>query len=149
MARTHFPRTTPSQRRLLFETWQATGDIKHACQVSHVGRRTFYYWKPRFLAGGYPALHAFASQAPHHPRRTAPAVVAHVLALKQAQPEWGRRRLADELAKAHGWVPLVSPSTVKRILRAAGLWPAPAVPAKKGGRAARAAPPTSPAKPAT
>ena len=149
MTRTYFPRTTPSQRRLLCETWQATGDIAHAGQVAHVGRRTFYYWKPRFLAGGYPALQAFASQAPHHPRRTAPAVVAQVLALKQEQPEWGRRRLADELAKAHGWVPLVSPSTVKRILRAAGFWPAPAVPAKRGGQVARTAPPTSPAKPST
>ena len=149
MTRTYFPRTTPSQRRLLFETWQATGDLAHACQVAHVGRRTFYYWKSRFLAGGYPALQAFASQAPHHPRRTAPAVVAQVLALKQEQPDWGRRRLADELAKAHGWVPLVSPSTVKRILRAAGVEPAPAVPAKRGGHVARTAPPTSPAKPST
>jgi transposase len=149
MTRTYFPRTTPSQRRLLFETWQATGDIVHACQVAHVGRRTFYYWKPRFLAGGYPALQAFASQAPHHPRRTAPAVVAQVLALKQEHPEWGRRRLADELAKANGWVPLVSPSTVKRILRAAGVAPAPAVPAKRGGQVARTARPTSPAKPST
>ena len=147
MARTHFPRTTPSQRRLLFETWQATGDIVHACQVAHVGRRTFYYWKPRFLAGGYLALQQFASQVPHHPHRTAPAVVAQVIALRQAQPAWGKRRLAAELAKAHGWVPLVSPSTVQRILRAAGLLPEPAAPPKRGDRAARIARPTSPAKP--
>jgi transposase len=147
MARTHFPRTTPSQRRLLFETWEATGDVAHACQVAHVGQRTFYYWKPRFLAGGYPALQQFASQAPHHPHRTAPAVVAQVIALGHEQPAWGTRRLAAELTKAHGWVPLVSPSTVKRILRAAGLWPTPVTPAKRGGRPARTARPTSPAKP--
>ena len=42
MARTYFPLTTPSQRRLLFETWQATGDVEQACRVAHVGRRTFY-----------------------------------------------------------------------------------------------------------
>jgi hypothetical protein len=131
----------------LFETWQATGEIRHACQVAHGGRRTCYYGKPRFLTGGYPALQRVASQAPHHPHRTAPAVVAAVIALRQEQPAWGKRRLAAELAQAHGGVPLVSPSTVKRMRRAAGLWPAPAVPAKRGGRAARAAPPTSPAKP--
>ena len=149
MARPYFPLTTPSQRRLLFETWQATGDIEQACRVAHVGRRTFYYWKPRFLAEGYAGLERFASHVPHHPHQTAPAVVAQVIALKQAQPDWGKQRLADELAKAQGWVPLVCPNTVKRILRAASLWPEPAPTAKKGGQPARIAPPTSPVKPST
>ena len=149
MARTHFPRTTPSQRRLLFETWEASGDVEHACRVAHVGQRTFYYWKPRFLAAGYAGLEQFASHAPRQPRRTAPAVEAQVIALRQQQPSWGKQRLADELAKANGWVPLVSPGTVKRILRDARLWPEPAPPAKRGGRPARTAPPMSQAKPST
>lgn len=149
MARTHFPRTTPSQRRLLFETWQGTGDVEHACRVAHVGRRTFYYWKPRFLAEGYAGLERFASHAPQHPPRTAPAVEAQVIALRQQEPSWGKQRLADELAKANAWVPLVSPGTVKRILRDAGLWSERAPRAKRGGQAARTARPTSPAKPST
>jgi hypothetical protein len=146
MARTHYPRTTPSQRRLLFETWEATGEVERACRVAQVGRRTFYYWKPRFLAGGYAALERFASHTPHRPHRTAPAVEERVVALRRQQPAWGKRRLADELAKANGWVPLVSPGTVKRILRDAGLWPEPA-PAQRGGPAARTGRPMSPAKP--
>jgi hypothetical protein len=28
----------------------------------------------------------------------------------------GKQRIADELAKANGWVPIVNPNTVKRIL---------------------------------
>jgi hypothetical protein len=52
-------------------------------------------------------------------------VEERVIALRQEQPDWGKRRLADELAKANGWVPLVSPGTVRRILRDAGLWPGP------------------------
>jgi hypothetical protein len=52
VARTYFPLTTPSQRRRLFATWAATGDVEHACRVAHVGRRTFYYWKSRLLADG-------------------------------------------------------------------------------------------------
>jgi len=146
MARTHFPHTTPSQRRLLFATWEATGDVEEACRVAHMGRRTFYYWKPRFEAGGYPALERFASRAPRRPHRAAPAVEARVVALRREQPEWGRRRLADELARANGWVPLVSPGTVRRILREAGLWPEPAPP-QRGGPAARTGRPTSPARP--
>jgi hypothetical protein len=147
MARTYFPLTTPSQRRLLFETWQATGDVEQACRVAHVGRRTFYYWKPRFVAAGYAGLEQFASRAPQHPHQTPTAVVEQVIALRQQEPTWGKQRLADELAKANGWVPLVSPNTVKRILRTAGLWPAPAAPAKRGDQAARTGRQTSPARP--
>ncbi|HEY8741920.1 MAG TPA: helix-turn-helix domain-containing protein [Chloroflexota bacterium] len=129
----HFPLTTAQQRRLLFETWEATGSVAGACRTAHVGERTFYYWKARFREGGYGALEHFASSVPHQTRRTAAAVEHQVIGLHQQQPAWGKQRLADELAKGNGWVPLVSPNTVKRILRDAGLWETPAAPAKKGG----------------
>jgi transposase len=120
--RIHFPLTTAQQRHLLFETWEATGDIALACRTAHVGRSTFYVWKPRFTAGGYAALSQFASRAPKRTRRLADSIVAQVLALRHQHQGWGKQRLADELAKANGWVPLVSPNTVKRILQDAGLW---------------------------
>jgi len=56
--------------------------------------------------------------------------------MHSAHPGWGKRRLADELAKAQGWVPLVCPNTVKRILRDAGLWEGLTRPAKRGGHQA-------------
>ena len=130
--RIHFPLTTAHQRRLLFETWQATGDVKLACRTAHVGRSTFYTWKPRFQAGGYAALEQFASRAPKRTRRTADHIAQQVLALRQQHPDWGKQRLADELAKANNWVPLISPNTVKRILRDAGQWTNPSA-GKKGG----------------
>jgi hypothetical protein len=117
---------------LRFETWEATGDIAQACRTAHVGERLFYVWKPRFLVGGYAALDHFASRAPIRTRRSAPEVEQRVLALRHAHPTWGKERMAAELAKANGWVPLVSANTVKRILRDAGLWPAPPA-EKKGG----------------
>ena len=128
---TYFPRTTASQRRLLFETWEATQDVEAACRTAHVCRQTFYNWKLRFAVGGYAALERFASFAPKTPACTPPAVVERVLALRRDHPTWGKTRLADELAKANQWVPLVSPNTVRRILSAAGLWPES--PVKKGG----------------
>lgn len=130
--RIHFPLTTAQQRCLLFETWQATGDVDLACRTAHVGRRTFYTWKPRFLAGGYAALEHFPSRAPKHTRRTPEPITAQVIALRQQHPDWGKQRLADELAKTNGWVPLVSPNTIKRILRDAGLWGSAQATAKKG-----------------
>lgn len=131
--RTYFPLTTASQRRLLFETWEATRDVGLACQRAHVGRRTFYYWKARFAMGGYDALEHFASHAPKRPPRVAAEIEQQVIVLRQQHPNWGKQRLADELAKAHGWVPLVSPNTVKRILRDAGLWSEPRSTEKRGG----------------
>jgi transposase len=131
----HFPLTTAQQRRLLFETWEATGEVEVACATAHVGRGTFYYWKKRFTEGGYAALEQFASCVPVHTRRTAAAVEAQVIALRQEHPDWGKQRVADELAKGNGWVPLLCPSTVRRILRDAGLWAPLTAPAKKGGRA--------------
>ncbi|MCA1554970.1 MAG: helix-turn-helix domain-containing protein [Chloroflexi bacterium] len=129
--RTYFRRTTPAQRRLLFETWQATGNVSQACQVAHVCRQTFYDWLPRFKAEGYPGLLAFASSAPKAPHRIAPAIEQDVTALRQGHPSWGKRRIADELSKNNQWVPLVTPNTVRRILQDAGLWPALAALRKK------------------
>lgn len=120
--RTYFPQTTAQQRRLLFETWEETGSIAEACRRAHVSQRTFYNWKGRFEAGGYEALEQTSSRAPKNPRRTEAAVAEQVEAMKRAQPEWGKQRIADEIAKANNWVPLVSVNTVRRILQDAGLW---------------------------
>jgi hypothetical protein len=145
--RIHFPLTTAQQRRLLFETWQACGNVTLACRTAHVGRRTFYYWKPRFEQGGYAALEHFAPMAPKQPHRTDPTIEQQVVALRQDHPDWGKQRIADELAKANNWVPVVSPNTVKRILRSASLWSAPMAPEKKGASQASLARPKKAAKP--
>ena len=129
--RIHFPLTTAQQRRLLFETWEATGDVDLACRTAHMGRSTFYYWKPRFEAAGYAALEAFASRAPRRTRRLDTTIEQQVIALRREHPDWGKDRIADELAKANGWVPLVSPNTVRRMLREAALWEPSAATAKK------------------
>jgi transposase len=120
--RIHFPFTTAQQRKLLFETWETTGNVTEACRKAHVGRRTFYYWKPRFEEHGYAGLETFASRAPKEHYRTPPEIEDEVIALRRKHPDWGKRRIADELTKANNWEPLVSPNTVKRILEDASLW---------------------------
>jgi hypothetical protein len=139
--RAHFPFPTASQRRLLFETWQQTGTVTLACRTAHVGRRTFYYWKPRVDAAGYAGLEAFHSAAPKQPARTDAMIAQQVIALRRDHPTWGKQRIAHELAKANGWVPLLSATTVKRILVAAGLWTFRLATRKKS-----AAPPAAPRK---
>src|SRR3972149_9122774 len=124
--RTYFRPTTAQQRRLLFETWAATGRIEEACRKARVCRRTFYRWKPRFDAEGYAGLAEPHSHAPHQPRKESAEIEAQVIALHRQHAEWGKQRLADELAKANGWVPVVCANTVRRILEDAALWPQPA-----------------------
>lgn len=131
--RIYFPTTTAQQRRLLFEIWEETGDREEACLRAHVSMSTFYHWKPRFETGGYEALDKPLSHAPHQPKVKPPEVENQVVEMRRAHPDWGKRRISDELAKGNNWVPLASPNTVKRILHDAGLWLETESVAKKGG----------------
>jgi transposase len=143
--RTYFGPTTPQQRHVLFTIWQQTGCVTTACTVARVGRRTFYYWKPRFDALGFAGVAAPRSSAPHQPQQTDPAIATQVIALRQAHPTWGKRRIAAEIAKASSWQVQLSPNTVRRILHAAALWPTPLTPKKRIPPAS--VPPTSLDKP--
>jgi transposase len=120
--RTYYGYTTFAQRKLLFETWEATGNIEEACQKARVAKRTFYYWQKRFKESGYPGLEKFKSRAPKNPKRIGGEIERQVVEMHQAHPEWGKQRIAQELAKANNWVPIVSLNTVRRILRKAGMW---------------------------
>ena len=121
--RIHYPRTTASQRKELFEVWEETQDVGAACEKARVSKGTFYYWKPRFDEGGYEALEKSKQTGPKTGRRIPIKVQQKVIEHKEGEPKWGRQRIADEIAKENGWVPLVSPSSVRRILKQAGLMP--------------------------
>jgi transposase len=121
--RTYFPPTTPQQRKLLFETWEETGSVVKACKKAHVGRSTFYYWKPRFETEGYAGLETYQRKGPAKGKVGTPAGIKEkVIAMRRAHADWGKHRIADEMAKANNWVPVISPNTVRRILKEAGLW---------------------------
>ena len=123
--------TTAQQRKKLFEVWEATGNVTLACHKAHVGRGTFYYWKPRFEKQGYKGLEEYASRAPKNPNRKSVEIEQKVIEMREKHPGWGKQRIADELAKANNWVPLVAPQTVRRILKDAGLWEVVEAEAKK------------------
>jgi transposase len=146
--RPYFRPTTADRRRLMFSAYEQTGSPRRACAAAHVCLGTFYRWRLRFLAGGYAALDEPGSHRPHSsPQQLPRPSVDEVVAAKRGHPAWGRRRIADELAKGHGWQAVASASQVRRILIAAGLWPERVRSAKEGGRSA--ATPTSRARPRT
>lgn len=139
--RPYYRPTTADQRKLLFRVYEQTGKVRQACTAAHVGIGTFYYWRKRFLAGGYPALEEVGSHTPHSfPHKLPEWVLAEVIAAKREHPQWGKRRIADELRKGHGWQAVVSASEVRRILIEAGLWSKVARRPKKGGSSASATP---------
>jgi transposase len=121
--RVYFPPTTPQQRKLLFETWEQTDNVTTACQKAHVGRATFYYWKSRFDKAGYAGLETYEKTGvPKGTGSVAAEVEAKVMELHGQHANWGKHRMASEIAKANNWVPLISPNTVRRVLEDAGMW---------------------------
>lgn len=133
--RAYYRPTTADQRQLLFQTWIETGNLPLACRVARMSRQAFYYWKPRFDQQGWAGLKETRSHAPHQPVKIDLPLVEKVIAIKQAHPPWGRHRIALELRKENNWVPLVSPSTVRRLLITHGvIRPMPATSVKKKKR---------------
>ncbi len=129
--RPYFRPTTADQRKLMFAVYEQTDSPRKACEAAHVCLGTFYRWRERFLAGGYAALEELGSHAPHtHPNQLPASILDEVIAAKREHPEWGRQRIADELARGHGWHAVVSASQVRRILVEAGLWTVVARPPK-------------------
>jgi transposase len=121
--KTYFGFTTAQQRKLLFEEWEATGNVTKACQRARVSRGLYYYWKPRFDKYGYAGVEKFASRVAHQLNRKEAAIEQRVVELRSENPAWGKARISQEMAKANNWVPVVSPNTVRRILSDAELWP--------------------------
>lgn len=129
--RTYFGFSTPQQRKLLFEIWESTGSVTTACREARVSRGLFYYWKARFEQYGYAGLEEFESRVAHKLNYKSAEIEQQVIEMRRQHPGWGKARIAQEMAKANNWVPLVSPNTVKRILQDADLWPESAAARKK------------------
>jgi transposase len=121
--RIHYPDTTYSQRQVLFQVWEETQSVTEACRQARTSLSTFYYWKERFEQGGYEALKKPKKPGPEKGIRVASEIQEKVVAMKEAHPEWGKRRIADKLAKANSWVPVISPNAVRRILVENDRWP--------------------------
>ena len=131
--RTYYGYTTYQQRKLLFETWEETGKIMLACKTARVSRGLFYYWKTRFFdEQGYVGLEEFESREPHNKlNKKDESIAQKVIVMKRGHENWGKRRIANEMAKGNNWEPIVSANTVRRILHTAGLWPESGVGGKR------------------
>src|SRR5512136_2546943 len=121
--RIYFGFSTPQQRKLLFETWEETGSLTLACKTARLSRSLFYYWKARFDQFGYAGLEEFESRVARKLNYKSAEIEQRVTEMRRENPDWGKARIAQEMAKANNWVAVVSPNAVRRMLRDAGLWP--------------------------
>lgn len=75
-----------------------------------ISRQTFYRWK-RALPDGQ----GYHSSAPrHHGRATPEATELLVIGVKAEHPNWGKRRISQELFDKYGVS--ISPNTVQKIV---------------------------------
>ncbi len=99
---------------------QELGNVSAACREAGISRTLFYRWRTRFERYGPDGLHPRRHRARRgRPPQTPPHVERLVVGLALAWPTWGCGRLAAHLA--HAGLAHLSPSTVQRILRRAGL----------------------------
>ena len=111
------------RRAAFIAAWRSHGNVRRAMRESGVGSPTTAYrwirdWQN--VAAGLPAVRrAFP--------RIDPAIADEVIAMRQANPTWGKLRIARRLAARHG-SDVISPTGVRSVLREAGLWTPPRLP---------------------
>jgi len=112
---------TFQQKQKLVAVYQETGNMTLAMREAGVrSPRTAYLWWNRFRDEGEAALQP-RSHARKTQKRLPETVVEQIYQLRFQEPDWGRRRIADELTRYYG-EQIVSPASVEAVLRRAGLW---------------------------
>jgi len=107
--------------RFVLEVLEGWSSMSALCERYGVSRRIGYKWLARYEAGGLAAL-ADQRRAPRRQAQaTPPAVVTQLVALRQAHPTWGPRKLRARLAQQAPATVWPAPSTIGAILRREGL----------------------------
>jgi transposase InsO family protein len=83
------------------------------CAEFGISRPTGYQWLKRFQSGGVSAVREQSRRPVRSPRQTAETVEQRIVALRQAHPDWGGRKLQVLLAREGLTVPS---GTVHRVL---------------------------------
>jgi putative transposase len=116
--------TPMTQRQLFIEALLAQrGTLRALCAEFGISEKTGYKWRARFLSGG-PAALSDRSHAPHvAPHQPAAAVREAILALREAHPTWGPRKLKVWLTTRHPTTTWPAASTISTLCKRAGLVP--------------------------
>jgi len=92
-------RNTMSLRREFVElAYQSDANIRGLCRRFEISPKTGYKWLNRYAQATPADALRDRSRQPHaQPARSAPEIEAAVVALRQAHPAWGGRKIARRL----------------------------------------------------
>lgn len=114
-----------SRREFVDAAHQRVTPIRELCRRYGIAASTAYKWLGRFAAGGSDGLVDASRRPDHSPAQTPPAVESAVLAVREAHPAWGGRKIRRWLLdRATPGVPAAS--TITAILRRHGCLTPPA-----------------------
>lgn len=91
------------------------------CREYGISTKTGYKWKQRFLAEGRSGLHDRSRRPYSTPNLVSEDVCCKIISLKDSHRDWGPKKIHDLYIRSRRRLPLVSLSTVKRVLGKAGL----------------------------
>src|SRR5690606_7032207 len=97
---------------------QANANMSELCRRFGISRKTGYKWLGRHEQHGPAGLEPLSRRPRHTPGRTAEALEAQVLEVRQRHPAWGGRKIAHVLLRDQGV--RLAPSTVTEVLRRHG-----------------------------
>ena len=98
---------------------QSEANVKQLCDRFEISRKTGYKWLKRYREAKESGLRDRSRRPQHAPGRSAVEVEARVLAVRDANPAWGARKIRTRLeALSSGEVP--AGSTIHAILRRHG-----------------------------
>lgn len=108
--------TSMSERRAFcVAVLEGKGSMASLCRQYGISRKTGYKWLQRFAAEGEAGL-GERSRRPHaHPQQTSCVLEEAVVAVRQAHPTWGGRKIAKVLQR-QGVEAVPAPSTITHIL---------------------------------
>ena len=106
-----------SERERFCKAAAGTGaKMSECCRLFGISRKTGYKWLGRYRTGGAAVLEDRSCRPHRSPGQVAATVEAQIVALKQAHPYWGARKLRHLMASEP-----VTVSTVARVLKRRGL----------------------------
>lgn len=109
--------TVMSQRLAFMEAARAPHvNFSELCRQYGISRKTGYKWLRRVQPEGSGAWEDRSHRPRHSPQQTDAALEAQILAVRQAQPDWGGRKIRRWL-QDHGVAGVPAASTVTEILR--------------------------------
>jgi transposase InsO family protein len=127
-------RSIVSQREEFCRLASASGaNVRELCRRFRIGSATGYLWLGRYAVDGREGLENRSRRPLSSPHRTPDEMEARVVAIRQAHPAWGGRKIRRVL-ETQGCATPPSASTISEILRRRGLLEASAARAPAAGQ---------------